>query len=219
MKGNARFIFALLLISSMLLSACAQATQAPEPVAPPAAATEPSPAEPSVEEPAAPQGDAIKIGASLPLTGSFSIPGSKHGDGYQLCVDLINEGGGLLGRPVELIISDNQSDAETIMTQFERFINVDRVDLIFGTFSSLLTFPASALTEQAEMVHPNPSGAALRIFERGFDYMFYFQPNAAEYIGQTPIELIQNLVPDGEKPETVALVYADDFFANGIAAG
>jgi branched-chain amino acid transport system substrate-binding protein len=229
MKGKARFIFALLLISSMVLSACAQATEAPPAAEPPAAATEP-PAEepvveepvveePVVEEPTAPQGEPIKIGASLPLTGSFSIPGSKHGDGYQLCVDLINDGGGLLGRPVELIISDNQSDAETIMTQFERFINVDRVDLIFGTFSSLLTFPASALTEQAELVHPNPSGAALRIFERGFDYMFYFQPNAAEYIGKTPVELIENLVPDGEKPETVALVYADDFFANGIAAG
>ena len=56
----------------------------------------------------------IKVGASLPLTGSFSIPGEKHGDGYQLCIDLINEAGGLLGRPVELLVSDNQSDDEGI---------------------------------------------------------------------------------------------------------
>ena len=210
MKRYTMLLLSILVVLSMVLVGCQQAVE-----------------EPPAEEPGEPgevaepeeEAEPIKIGASLPLTGSFSIPGSKHMDGYQLCVDLINESGGLLDRPVELIVSDNQSDAETIMTQMERFINVDEVDLIFGTFSSLLTFPASALTEQAEMVHPNPSGAALRIFERGFDYMFYFQPNAAEYIGNTPIELIENLVPEDEKPETVALVYADDFFANGIAAG
>ena len=210
MKRYTMLLLSILVVLSMVLVGCQQAVEEPP-------ADEPS--EPGeVAEPEE-EAEPIKIGASLPLTGSFSIPGSKHMDGYQLCVDLINESGGLLDRPVELIVSDNQSDAETIMTQMERFINVDEVDLIFGTFSSLLTFPASALTEQAEMVHPNPSGAALRIFERGFDYMFYFQPNAAEYIGNTPIELIENLVPEDEKPETVALVYADDFFANGIAAG
>ncbi len=157
------------------------------------------------------------IGASLPLTGSFSIPGSKHGDGYQHCVNLINARGGLLGRQVELVVSDNQSDAETAIAQFERFI--DEVDVIFGTFSSLITFPASSITEQAEFVHPIPSAAALRIYERGFDYLFYFQPNAAEFIGVTPINMLQDLVAEEEIPETVAVVWADDFFANAIAAG
>ena len=67
--------------------------------------------------------DPIQIGASLPLTGSFSIPGTKHQDGYQHCVNLINERGGLLDRQVELIVSDNQSDAEVAIAQFERFID------------------------------------------------------------------------------------------------
>ena len=39
----------------------------------------------------------ITIGASLPLTGAFSVSGSKHEKGYQLCVDLINERGGING--------------------------------------------------------------------------------------------------------------------------
>ena len=59
------------------------------------------------------QGEPIKIGSSLPLTGNFSVSGEKHQQGFQLCVDLINEKGGLLGRPVELIVSDNRSDTET----------------------------------------------------------------------------------------------------------
>ncbi len=161
----------------------------------------------------------IKIGSSLPLTGEFSITGTKHRDGYQLCVDLINEAGGLLGRPVELVVSDNQSDVDTTLAQMERFINEDKVDLIFGTFSSKLTFPASAVTEQAKVLHPIPSAAALRVYERGFKYLVYFQPNAAEYIGASPVMMIKDLVAADQQPATVALAWADDFYANALIAG
>jgi branched-chain amino acid transport system substrate-binding protein len=161
----------------------------------------------------------IKIGASLPLTGNFAIAGQKHGDGYQLCVDLINEKGGLLGRPVELLISDNQSDVDTALAQTERFINVDNIDMLFGTFSSRLTFPQTSLTEQASIVNPIPSGAALRIYSRGYEYIFYFQQLAAEFVGASPVNMITDLVPAGDKPATAAVVFADDFFAGSIANG
>jgi branched-chain amino acid transport system substrate-binding protein len=203
-------LIALLITASMVLAACATPTPASTPGAQPTAG--------EGEPTQGPSGDPIQIGSSLPLTGSFSIPGAKHQDGYQLCVDLINEKGGLLGRPVELLVSDNQSDAEVAISQFERFINVSNVDLVFGSFSSLITFPATSITEQSQYVHPIPSAAALRIYARGYDYLFYFQPNVAEYIGQTPINMLNDLV-GGETPRTAALVYADDFFANAIAAG
>ena len=166
--------------------------------------------------------DPIVIGASLPLTGGFSIAGEKHQEGYQLCADLINASEQkLLGRPVELIATDNRSDVEQALTQYERLINEDQVDLIFGTFSSRLTFPTSAITEQNQIVHPIPAGGSLRIYEQGFQYLFYFQQNAAEFIGDTPIRMLVDLVgQDSEDfPKTVAVVYADDLFANGTAAG
>ena len=77
---------------------------------------------------------AIKIGASMPLTGNFAVPGSKHLEGYEMCVDIINRHGGWLDQEVELVVSDNRSDTETAIAQYERFINVDKVDLSFGTF-------------------------------------------------------------------------------------
>jgi len=177
--------------------------------------------EEATEEATEPPADVepILIGASLPLTGGFAIPGQKHGDGYQLCVDQINARGGLLGRPVELIVSDNQSDVDTILAQTERFINVDKVDLIFGTFSSKLTFPQTSITEQAQMINPIPSGAALKIYERGFGYLFYFQQLAAEYVGRSPVNLVSDLVASEDAPKTAAVVYADDFFAGSIANG
>lgn len=163
--------------------------------------------------------DVIKIGSSLPLTGGFAVTGEKHRQGFELCVDMINEKGGLLGKKVQLIVSDNRSDTETALSQYERLINVDKVDLLFGTFSSKLTFPTSSIVNKYGMVYPVPSGGALRIWTQGYDNMFYFQQNAAELFGDAPVKLITERVAEGERPKTVALVHADDFFANAIAAG
>ncbi|MDH5750283.1 MAG: amino acid ABC transporter substrate-binding protein, partial [Rhodospirillales bacterium] len=161
----------------------------------------------------------IKIGASLPLTGGFSVTGDKHKQGYQLCVDMINKNGGVLGQQINLIVSDNRSDTETALNQYERMINVNKVDLIFGTFSSKLTFPTSAVTEKNGMVHPIPSGGALRIYSIGHKNLFYFQQNAAEYVGNSLEGTLRDLVGKGDLPKSVAVVHADDFFANAIANG
>ncbi|MBJ3775449.1 amino acid ABC transporter substrate-binding protein [Acuticoccus mangrovi] len=161
----------------------------------------------------------IKIGASLPLTGNFSIAGQKHRQGYQLCIDLINEKGGINARQVELIVSDNRSDPATAINQYERFINVDDVDAVYGTFSSRLTFPVASILAKNNMVHPVPAGGALRIYTQGHKNIFYFQPNAAEYAGASLKEVIETLVPADNRPTTAAVVAADDFFANAIEAG
>lgn len=169
-----------------------------------------------------PTGDPIVFGASLPLTGEFSISGTKHQDGYQFCVDEINERGGLLGRPVELLVEDNRSDTEIVISQTERFIDVEQVDILLGTFSSLLGFPASTVAFQAGMVYGIPSAGALRIWERGYDNIFYFQQAAAEYTGNTVVSLIEYYEEQGvidERPATAAVVFADDFFAVAIANG
>src|SRR5204863_199868 len=105
---------------------------------------------------------------SLPLTGVFAIAGQKHRDGYTFWSHQVNKRRPLLGRPVELVISDNRSDTETTVSQLERFISHDGVDLLFGTFSSKLTFPASAAADEAiqrvrafRTVRYNPKGLYL----------------------------------------------------------
>jgi branched-chain amino acid transport system substrate-binding protein len=163
--------------------------------------------------------DALRIGASLPLTGNFSVSGEKHEQGYSLCVDLINERGGLLGRQVELLVSDNRSDNATAISQYERFINVNGVEAVFGTFSSRLTFPVASILSRNGFVHPVPAGGALRIYTQGYEGIYYLQPNAAEYVGSSLRDLIRDRVDEAERPKTVAIVWADDFFANAVAAG
>lgn len=172
------------------------------------------------------EGEPIVAATSLPLTGDFSIPAQKHLDGYQLCVNLINDRGGILGRPMELEFEDNQSDQEIAVTQYERM--VAEADILFGTFSSLLTGPTSAIAEQNGMVYPVPSGGAQRIWERGFQNIFYFQAQPAEGIGTAAVNALlhyrdEGMISEEDFPETAAVVYADDPFAaagrNGLAGG
>ena len=163
--------------------------------------------------------DVLRIGASLPLTGNFSVSGKKHEQGYSLCVDLINETGGLIDRPVELLVSDNRSDNATAISQYERFINVNGVEAVFGTFSSRLTFPVASILSRNGFVHPVPAGGALRIYTQGYDGIYYMQPNAAEYVGSSLRDLIADRVDEADRPTSVAVVWADDFFANAVAAG
>ena len=155
----------------------------------------------------------------MPLTGMFAVPGSKHLEGYQMCVDIINQNGGWLGKDVILLAIDNRSDTETSISQYERFINVDKVDLVFGTFSSKLTFPTSTILAKYKYVLPIPSGGALRIYRRGFKNLFYFQSNPAEYYGKQLLAVVRDRASASDQPKTVALVHADDFFANSIANG
>jgi len=162
--------------------------------------------------------DPIKIGSSLPLTGGFAVTGTKHKEGFEMCVKMINDAGGLLGRPVELIVSDNRSDTETALAQYERLINVDNVDITFGTFSSKLTFPISSVLAKYNMLHPVPSGGALRIWEQGYTNQVYFQQVPGEYVGKVLTQGLTDLVGD-DKPKTAAVVHSDDFFANAINAG
>ena len=69
----------------------------------------------------------------------------------------------------------------------------------------------TSIAEQNKMIYPIPSGVALQIYERGYRYIFNFQPNAAEYVGQSYHGLMKDLVDPAEVPKKAAVVYADDF--------
>ena len=104
-------------------------------------------------------GPPIKIGISLPLTGNFSEPGTAAMRGYKIWQKLVNKKG-LLGRKVQLIIRDDASNQNTVVADYTRLITEDKVDLLLGTFSSLLNLPASAVAERFKMVYVEPAGGS-----------------------------------------------------------
>ena len=164
---------------------------------------------------AANAGGPIEIGASLPLTGDFSQPGTQAERGYRVWQDIVNAEGGLLGRPVELNITDDASSQDTTVANYTRLITQDRVDLLLGTFSSLLNFAASAVAERNGMLFVEPAGGAPSMFERGFKYLFFAQPATAPRQAEIFVEWIASLPPD-QRPKTAAYPVQDDPFTTPV---
>jgi branched-chain amino acid transport system substrate-binding protein len=154
----------------------------------------------------------ITIGVSLPLTGDFSQPGTQARRGYEVWQDEVNKKGGILGRQVKLKITDDASNQDTVVSDYTRLITQDKVDLLLGTFSSLLNFPASAVAEKNRMAFVEPAGGAPNMFTRKFKYLFFAQPATGEHQADVFVDYIKSL-PAGQRPKTAAYPMQDDPFA------
>jgi branched-chain amino acid transport system substrate-binding protein len=164
-------------------------------------------------------GEPIKVGASLPLTGEFSEPGKAAKQGYQVWEAMVNDSGGLIdGRPVKMVIKDDQSNQNTIVSDYNALISQDKVDLLLGTFSSLLNLPASTVAERNRMLYVEPAGGAPELFDRDFKYLFFAQQATADKQGEVWANYITDL-PENERPKTAAYPTLDDPFAQPTSEG
>ncbi len=152
----------------------------------------------------------ITIGISLSLSGDFSSDGEGFQQGYQLWADYTNAHGGLLGRQVKLDIVSDASDPQQVATNYQKLITVDKVDLIFGPFSTLLTKPASVVANRYGFAMVEGAGGGPSVFTRGlnniFDVSLPVQNNLDTVAG-----LIASM-PASQRPLTVAYATEDDPF-------
>jgi branched-chain amino acid transport system substrate-binding protein len=160
----------------------------------------------------------IKIGASLPLTGEFSEPGKAAQQGYEVWKAMVNEKGGLDGRKVQLVIKDDASNQNTIVTDYNALISKDKVNMLLGTFSSLLNLPASAVAERNRKLYVEPAGGSPEMFSRGFKYLFFAQQATADHQGDVFAKYVTSLPPD-QRPKTAAYPTLDDPFAAPTSEG
>ena len=97
-----------------------------------------------------PTGEPIRIAALTSLTGNFAPWGIQVQDGMRLAVDEINAAGGVDGRPLELVVADDQSNAEEGISQVERLIE-DGVVAVGGVISSDVGLGTAQVAEQSEV--------------------------------------------------------------------
>lgn len=160
-------------------------------------------------------GEPIVIGASLPLTGDFAQPGGAAKRGYEVWLEMANARGGILGRPVKLTILDDASSQDTVVSDYNRLITRDKVDLLLGTFSSLLNLPASAVAERNRMLYVEPAGGAPALFERKFRYLFFAQQATAPHQADVFVDWVKSL-PADQRPKTAAYPTQDDPFTRPV---
>src|SRR5438034_4732269 len=98
--------------------------------------------------PAAPAGPPVRIGSTLALTGPLAATGLVHKIVGEIYVEQLNRKDGLLGRPVEWVLKDDQSRPDLARTLYEQLITVDKVDLIMGPYATANILSAMGVAQR-----------------------------------------------------------------------
>jgi branched-chain amino acid transport system substrate-binding protein len=166
---------------------------------------------------AAPSGPPIRIGGTLALTGPLAPTTPIHKITGEIYVEQVNKGSGLLGRPVEWVLLDDQSKADVTRTLYERLITVDKVDLIIGPYGTQAILSAMAVAQryQKMLVHHTFGIPHLAKYEMHFP---------AAHMGPEPDKtfppiLFDALASTGKPPKTIAIVTSKFAATQFIAAG
>lgn len=150
----------------------------------------------------------IKIGAAVSDTGKFSIEGKSTKHGYEMWSDEVNARGGLnvggTKRKVQIIYYDDQSDPETAVKLTQRLISEDKVDFMFGPYSSGLTIATSAIAAKYKKIMFAGGAAATTVFNHGNQYVF-------SPLSLTSVYTTTGLDALKEKGvKTIAVMHSDD---------
>ncbi|WP_319405032.1 amino acid ABC transporter substrate-binding protein [uncultured Desulfosarcina sp.] len=155
----------------------------------------------------------IRIGATVSLSGNFSEPSAMVRDGYRLWEKQVNQHGGLIGRPVELVVYDDRSDPETVYDLYQRLIHQDRVDLVLSPYGTPLTLQASQVSEASQMIMLACAASGKAIWNRVYRYVFGMYALADRYF----IGMLDLMARQGH--DTVSIIYEDSPFNIDVANG
>ena len=168
--------------------------------------------------PAVRAAEPVKIGFCIELTGGLAGTGKGVLLATRMWAERINAGGGLLGRPVELVYYDDQSNPTNVPGIYTKLIDVDRVDLIISGYSTAAVAPAMPMAIQHGMLFIGLMG--LNINDQ-FHYDRYFSIASGGPVPQLEyskgfFEVAMTIKP---KPKTVAIVAADLEYAHVASGG
>jgi branched-chain amino acid transport system substrate-binding protein len=162
--------------------------------------------------------DPIRVGFSMALTGAVAQNGKQLIIALGLWRDDVNAKGGLLGRPVELVYYDDQSNPSNVPGIYTKLITVDKVDLLLGPYATNMAAPAVPVIMEHNMM--TISMLAINV-NRHFNYARYFDmipvgPEGTKAFSRGFFELAAAQTP---KPQTVAIIAADAEFSKTSADG
>jgi len=153
---------------------------------------------------AAPAGQPIRIGGTLALTGPLAPTALLHKIAGEIYVEELNKGNGLLGRPVEWVLLDDQSKPDLTRSLYEKLITVDKVDLIMGPYATSGILAAMGVAQRygKVFVHHSFGMPHLAKYEMHFPTAaFGPEPNVT-----LPTTVFNGLAATANPPKTVAIL-------------
>ena len=160
----------------------------------------------------------IKVGCSMALTGGVAAIGKQVLAALQIWRDDVNAKGGLLGRPVELVCYDDQSNPANVPPIYTKLIEVDKVDLLIGPYATNMVAPAIPVLMQHNMT---TIGILANAANSKFHYKRYFSmlPTGPEPEKSFPTGFFDLAMQQKPRPKTVAIVGADAEFSQNAIDG
>ncbi len=162
--------------------------------------------------------DTLRIGFGMALTGGLAGAGKAALIAMEIWRDDVNARGGILGRKVELVYYDDQTNPATVPGIYTKLLDVDKVDFVVSGYGTNLIAPAMPIVMQRGLVFPALFGLAVN---EKFKYRNYFQimPAGPEPLTDWSRGFFDLAMAQSPKPETIALVGADAEFARNAVKG
>lgn len=116
------------------------------------------------------------IGGLYPLTGSAASSGKTMQYGIDYAIKCINEAGGVNGYKLQVVWGDTQGDAAVSVTEAERLITEEEVDIVMGCYQSGVTLTASQMGEQYGCPFITANATSEALTAQGYEYFFRLAP-------------------------------------------
>lgn len=137
------------------------------------------------------KGATLKIGALVPLTGAGGAYGAVMRSAVLLAAEEVNQAGGINGRLVEVISADCQTNPLKAEVEARKMIEQDKVSAIIGTWASAVTLAVMKVTDAANIIEMNVSGAPGISFEDKKDLVWRFHPSQVRFGEACAVALFQ----------------------------
>ena len=138
----------------------------------------------------------IRVGIISPVTGAWTVYGRAHLSGFELAAEEINERGGVLGRQIELVVGDSQTEPRIVVEQANRLIRQDEVDFLAGTFSSAERNAAGPVVTAADkiLLYPTWYEGQLQEYHPGVcnQNIFMFGPEPTQQVWPHMEYMVEN---------------------------
>ena len=153
---------------------------------------------------AAPSGPPIRVGGTLALTGPLASTALICKLAADTFIDQINKKDGLLGRPVEWVLLDDQSKPDVARTLYEKLTTADKVDLLIGPYATGAILSAMAVAERhgKMLIHSSFGIPKLAKYERHIP----IAPFGSVPEDTFPNKLFDGLAAAGAAPKTIAVI-------------
>src|SRR2546421_8565731 len=168
--------------------------------------------------PTARAAEPIRIGFGMALTGGTSANGKPALLAVQIWKDDVNKGGGLLGRPVELVYYDDQTNPATVPGIYTKLLDVDKVDLVISGYGTNLIAPLMPIAMERKLTILGMFGLANNEKYRSPNF-FQIQPAGPDPQTSTAIGFFELAATQAPRPQTVAIVGADAEYPQNALVG